>query len=117
MFSYHRGSPMIEHASILIHCSAEAVFHFISEQFFANYPRWSPGVMELQPLESGPLQEGAQVRQVRVDVGHRTETTLCGNPSRRQTAHVLRGDFPGFPLRLRDSGNPFVICYVDPFHF
>ncbi|WP_348758856.1 SRPBCC family protein [Candidatus Methylocalor cossyra] len=64
-------------ASTVIQKPVEEVFHFVGDEFFANYPRWSPEVVELHRLSEGPLQKGTTARQVRIDHGHRTETTFA----------------------------------------
>ena len=68
--------PVVAKASTLIQKPVEEVFSFIGDGFFENYPRWSPEVVELQPLSNGPLKAGTLARQVRVDHGHRSESTF-----------------------------------------
>lgn len=68
--------PVTAKASTVIKKPVEDVFHFIGEEFFDNYPRWSPEVVELKALSDGPLKVGAMARQVRVDHGHRSESTF-----------------------------------------
>lgn len=63
-------------AYVIIQCPIDAVWEFIAVDFFRNYPRWSPEVKELQTLDSGPLRVGFMARQVRVDQGHRSESTF-----------------------------------------
>jgi hypothetical protein len=69
--------PVMAKASTVIKKPVEEVFHFIGEEFFDNYPKWSPEVVELKALSDGPLKLGAMARQVRVDHGHRTESTFA----------------------------------------
>jgi hypothetical protein len=54
----------------------EQVFRFIGAEFLANYPRWSPEVVGLRALSEGPVRAGFLVRQVRVDHGHKSESTF-----------------------------------------
>jgi hypothetical protein len=61
-------------ASSLIARPLAPIFQYIAIQFFDNYPQWSPEVIELEALSSGPVQLGTQARQVRVDEGRRTES-------------------------------------------
>jgi hypothetical protein len=68
--------PVVAKASTVIKKPLEDVFQFIGEDFFSNYPKWSPEVVELKPLSNGPLKVGAMARQVRVDHGHRSESTF-----------------------------------------
>ncbi len=76
MPAVHATSKVVESASTVIRRSPETVFRFVGEQFFTNYPRWSPGVQELSQIGSGPVQVGTRARQVRVEVGHRSESTF-----------------------------------------
>ncbi len=52
------------------------VFEFVATEFFDNYPRWSPEVHELEPLDGDAVQAGTRARQVRVDRGRRSETVF-----------------------------------------
>jgi hypothetical protein len=70
------SQPVKAKASTVINKPVDEVFHFISDQFFENYPKWSPEVIELKPLSEGPLRLGTLARQVRIDHGHRTESTF-----------------------------------------
>lgn len=63
-------------ASTLIARELDHVFRFVSIEFFDNYPRWSPEVVELRRLSPGPLRVGTRGRQVRIDHGRRTESTF-----------------------------------------
>jgi hypothetical protein len=63
-------------ASTLIHRPPEQVFAFIADGFHRNYRRWSPEVKRLEILSDGPIRTGWTARQVRVDVGRRTEATF-----------------------------------------
>ena len=74
LFGSHR--PVTGKASTLIHKPVEDVFRFIGDGFYENYPKWSPEVVDLKPLSQGPLHLGSLARQVRVDHGHRTESTF-----------------------------------------
>jgi hypothetical protein len=68
--------PVVAKASTVIRKPVEDVFSFIGDGFFDNYPKWSPEVVELKPLSGGALRVGALARQVRVDHGHRSESTF-----------------------------------------
>ncbi|MBP1150925.1 MULTISPECIES: SRPBCC family protein [Methylocaldum] len=70
------SQPVKAKATTVINKPVEEVFHFISDEFFENYPKWSPEVVELKPLSEGPMRLGTLARQVRVDHGHRTESTF-----------------------------------------
>lgn len=63
-------------ASIVIARPLEHVFRYVSVEFFENYPKWSPEVVELEKITSGPVRAGTLARQVRIDKGRRTESTF-----------------------------------------
>ena len=63
-------------ADVLIFQKVEPVYRFVALDFVANYPRWSAEVVDLKPLSIGPVRLGYQARQVRVDQGHKTESTF-----------------------------------------
>jgi hypothetical protein len=65
--------PVIGRASIVVACSAVEVFKFIGDNFFQNYPKWSPEVQELKQITPSPVKIGTIVQQVRIDAGHRYE--------------------------------------------
>ncbi|MBS1213174.1 MAG: hypothetical protein H6R26_1791 [Proteobacteria bacterium] len=77
MFAFNDISPLVASATISIHRPPEDVFNFIGDRFFINYPRWSPEVRELKQIGSGPVQVGTHARQVRVDLGHRSESIFA----------------------------------------
>jgi hypothetical protein len=70
------SKPVIGKASTIVHRPADEVFRFIGAEFLENYPRWSPEVVELRKLSEGPVQVGSLLRQVRVDHGHKSESTF-----------------------------------------
>jgi len=74
MFNLGSKNPVVGKASITINRPTEDVFKFISIDFFQNYPKWSPEVIQLEALTEGPVKLGTIARQVRVDQGHRTES-------------------------------------------
>lgn len=77
MFVFNPNSPVVANASVVIHRPADAVFSFVGERFFTNYPRWSPEVRELKQIGSGAVRVGTRARQVRVDMGHRSESIFA----------------------------------------
>jgi hypothetical protein len=60
-------------STIVIACPADLVYDFVATEFFRNYPRWSPEVIELRALSPGPIRVGAVGQQVRIDYGKRHE--------------------------------------------
>ena len=45
-------------ASVVITQPVTSVFNFVAVNFFDNYPRWSPEVVELKPTTSPPVRVG-----------------------------------------------------------
>ena len=68
--------PVIGKANIEVNCSPAEIFKFIGDDFFKNYPKWSPEVKELKQITPGPVKIGTMARQVRIDVGRRTEANF-----------------------------------------
>lgn len=77
MFPFNEDVRVVEHASVVVHRHPQAVFRFIGERFFANYPRWSSEVQELKQISPGPVRVGTRARQVRIDLGHRSESVFA----------------------------------------
>lgn len=74
MFNLGPSEPVVGKATILMRHPAIKVFRFIGEDLFLNYPKWSPEVKELEQIGNGPVKLGTMARQVRVDLGHRSES-------------------------------------------
>lgn len=74
MFNLGSKNPVVGKASAMIDCPSGAVFKYIAVDFFQNYPKWSPEVIQLEALTDGPVKLGTEARQVRVDQGHRLES-------------------------------------------
>ena len=66
--------PIASKASILIKGSTGKVFRYLGDDFFVNYPKWSPEVKELKQIGGQPMGLGVTARQVRVDRGHQSES-------------------------------------------
>jgi hypothetical protein len=74
MFNLGSKEPVVGKASITIDRPGQEVFRYIAVDFFQNYPKWSPEVIQLESLTDGPVKLGTVARQVRVDQGHRSES-------------------------------------------
>lgn len=61
-------------SSIRINCPLQQVYRHIVIDFFENYPKWSPDLIELEQLSDGPVQIGSIGRQIRCDGGRRLES-------------------------------------------
>ncbi len=74
MLNLGSTEPVIGRASTLVECSTKDLFKYLGEDLFQNYPKWSPEVQELEQITSGPVQLGTIGRQVRIDLGRRSES-------------------------------------------
>ncbi|GAB6049051.1 hypothetical protein JCM19379_28830 [Methyloparacoccus murrellii] len=68
--------PVTGKASTVIHRPVDEVFRFVGDDFLVNYPRWSPEVVDLRRLSEGPIRVGSLLRQVRIDHGHKSESSF-----------------------------------------
>lgn len=68
--------PVIGQAQCVINAPRDPLFCLMGENFLENYRKWSPEVKELELLTPPPFGEGSLVRQVRVDRGHKSESTF-----------------------------------------
>ncbi|SEN45847.1 SRPBCC family protein [Nitrosomonas marina] len=101
MFGLLKQTPVVGKANALIHSPSEKLFNFIGVELLNNYPRWSPEVKELENLTDGPIKQGTQCRQVRVDQGNRSESTF----------KVTVFD-PGERVRFEGVSNPYRCDYL-----
>jgi len=76
MLGFGEAKPVSSSARAVVKRSRDAVFSFVAADFFRNYQRWSPQVVELEPLSQGPVQAGLLARQVTMDQGIRSESTF-----------------------------------------
>ena len=68
--------PVVGEASCIINAAKSPLFSLMGEKFIENYCKWSPEVKELELLTPPPFGEGSLIRQVRVDRGHKSESTF-----------------------------------------
>lgn len=88
MFGFTSDHSASGTASTIINKPVETVFNFIGVDFFENYPRWSPEVIECELLSDPPLRLNSLARQVRIDQGQRSESTFrvtCFDPFNKLT--------------------------------
>lgn len=64
-------------ARIVMSSPRDDAFNFVARDFFANYPRWCPQVVDLEPSESAPARVGVTARQVTMERGIRSESTFA----------------------------------------
>jgi len=54
MFNFGSKDPVVGMAGITIERPSAEVFKFIGVDFFQNYPKWSPEVIQLEALTEAP---------------------------------------------------------------
>jgi hypothetical protein len=64
------------HNSVVINRNVEDVYQFVAVDFFQNYRKWCPEVSELEQITHGAMRVGMTGRQVRYDMGYRSEATF-----------------------------------------
>lgn len=70
------SKPVAGQAEDIIACSAPKAYEIIGNQFFANYPKWCPQIVELEQLTSSPVGAGTKGRQVTRDRGIDSESSF-----------------------------------------
>ncbi|TXT48493.1 MAG: polyketide cyclase/dehydrase [Methylocystaceae bacterium] len=76
-------------------------FDFVARDFFKNYQRWCPQVVELEPNGSAPVRVGMTARQVTMERGIRSESTF----------EIVNLERPRF-LALEGISEPFSSSYA-----
>ena len=62
---FNPNAPVREEASTIIDASQKIVFAFVAENYFENYPKWAPEIIEAQPLDGKKIAAGIKGKQVR----------------------------------------------------
>ncbi len=83
--------PVICRASVVVERPSSEVFKYIGDDFFQNYPKWSPEVKELKQITPGPVKFGTMARQSRIDHGRRTENNFKVTAYEQNTRLVFAG--------------------------
>ena len=76
MLGLGAAKPVTGQAEDVVNCQITKAFEFVAYQFFDNYPRWCPQVVDLEPLSSLPVGVGCKGRQVTRDRGIDSESTF-----------------------------------------
>jgi hypothetical protein len=71
-----------------------AVFDFVAREHWRNHPRWDPNVVDMTPLESGPIRAGSRARvQRRRGSGDEVLEVLEFEPDSRWVSRTQIGPF------------------------
>ncbi len=76
MLGIAASKPVAGQAEDRVECPVGSVYAFVGEQFFDNYPKWCPQIVELEALSPPPVQLGSKGRQVTRDRGIDSESTF-----------------------------------------
>lgn len=76
MLGIAASKPVLGQAEDVVACSVASAFSYIGQQFFENYPKWCPQVVELEQLSPPPVHLGSRGRQVTRDRGIDSESTF-----------------------------------------
>ena len=75
-FPFDSSKPVVGEASIEIDTSIHEVFSYVGKNFFDNYPKWTPEVVEFEPLDGKDVFVGAKAKQIRKDNGTKVESVF-----------------------------------------
>ncbi len=100
MVSFRMARSIFGAARATIQCPLENAFDFVGRRFFENYTRWSPQIVEFEPLSGGAARPGATARQVTLERGVRTQSTI-----------EITALSPPHLLELRGVTEPFSSSY------
>lgn len=76
-FPFDTSKPVAGEASIDINKPIDDIFSYIGERFFDNYPKWSPEIVEFEPLDGKEVFVGAKAKQIRKDSGAEVESVFA----------------------------------------
>lgn len=98
-------------SEIFIQRPVSTVYEFVVVQFFDNYPRWSPEVIELESLGAKHIALGTRGRQIRLDQGRRSETRFEVTELVSEQRAVFDGDLQAkFAIRYDFEAKDEKLC-------
>ena len=68
------SSPVAGQADDVINCPISKAYEVIGKNFFDNYPKWCPQIVELEQISPSPIGPGTKGRQVTRDRGIDSES-------------------------------------------
>jgi hypothetical protein len=85
---------MRQRVAVTVERPPRVVFDFVARHHWRNHPRWDPNVVEIIPLEPGPIRAGsrARVRRKRASGGQLLEV-LEFEPDRQWVSRSQIGPF------------------------
>lgn len=93
---FDSNTPIHEEASIFIDAPQDVVFAYVADNYFENYPKWAPEIIEVKPLEGNTVTVGVKGRQVREEFNERVESTFVVEEYTPHSRFALHGMEPAF---------------------
>lgn len=88
---FDTNKTIMAEASVLIDVPQEQAFEFIAENFFENYQKWAPEIIELEPLDEHIVRKGVKGRQVRLDNDETIESIFEVTEYQPFTSFIFQG--------------------------
>lgn len=99
------NQPVTGESSIIIDEPQDVVFSFIAENYFNNYRKWAPEVIEVQPLTDTVVMVGARGKQIREDNGEQVESIFEVTDFNPHSRFVLQGLNPRYQSTYLTEAN------------
>lgn len=93
---FDSNAPIHEEASIIIDAGQQEVFTFVADNYFENYPKWAPEIIEVEPLQAGAVTVGIKGKQVREEFNEKVESTFVVEEYQPYVKFALHGLEPAF---------------------
>jgi Polyketide cyclase / dehydrase and lipid transport len=90
------NQPVTGESSIVIDEPQGVVFSFIAENYFDNYQKWAPEVIEVEPLTEKKVIVGTKGKQIREDNGETVESIFEVTEFSPHSRFVLQGLSPRY---------------------
>ncbi len=89
-------APVSGEASAVIDAPKNTVFSFVAENYFENYPKWAPEIVEVTALNGKTVAVGIKGRQVREENEEKIESTFVVDEYLPDSRFALQGLEPAF---------------------
>ena len=100
MLGLGAAKPVAGQAEDIVNSPVTKIYDFVGSNFFDNYQKWCPQVVELEMLSEPPIHPGTMGRQVTRDRGIDSESTF-----------VVSDFAPPQRLEIQGKSEPFRTAY------
>lgn len=90
------NQPVTGESSVIIDKPQDVVFSFVAENYFDNYRKWAPEVIDVQPLAEAKVVVGTKGKQIREDNGEQVESIFEVTEFSPHSRFVLQGISPRY---------------------